>query len=738
MKRKTRRILMILLLLIIIAVAAIVAWYKYYEFTNRDPCTVIPDDAVFVMQTDNLSRGWKEVYETRFWETLLMTEQYEKITNTAASVDSVIQQNKTVSRMLKNRPLMISAHMTEAYHYDMLITVDLLRESKIVFLQDFILEVMKLYGYTIHKLNYNEHKIIEIIGKDSDNSFFVSFIDNIMVISFSEKLIKHSISKTGEDVLSESGAFHEAREATSKLGLMRFYLNYDKLNDLIRVYQQPQRYRALTDAISTVKYSGFDFNAGKSQIRLDGHTTYKDSLAPLINTLREIKPEKPQAFRIAPEETAIYLSLAFNDFREFHAILKNHIKAQEPSLYTAYEKHMDQIDKLLKTDVEKHLTSWIGQEIAYLKLQPGQKTSIKDAVIAVHAGDITRAKESMQKLNQQVKKNLPAHFEAKDYHGYSVYHLNISGMFRFFFSDMLSKIDKPYYSFIGDYVIFSNNIVQIYTMIDAYIREQTLIYNDTYMDFASEISSGSPVSIYIQTPYAFKLLHAHANQKTRQQLDKNKEVITSFSRIGLQYIPGSSSIQTHFLIHHDEDALYKASIQEMETSATELYSMKLQGQDLSFEIPEKHKGHSSFVNLYYDDSVTVRAKGELRRGKPVKNWRLYYRGGNLKALLPYTRGDLEGDAYFYYDINTQPLRCEAEFHNDRLHGEYNEYYKNGQLKASLKFRKNKPHGQARFYYTNGTIMIEGKYRKGSKRGNWKHYTPDGKVYDKQYWRKKMN
>lgn len=735
MKRKIVRILVYLVLLAVVASAVIFGILLYQESSNRDPYTVIPNDAVFVLHTDNLSKGWEEITHTKFWKTLLQTEKYQSISNTANSLDSIINNNKTVYRLLEDRPVMVSAHMTTAYDYDMLFTVDLLKASKVVFLRDFAIQILKLYGYDFVKLEYNENQLIEIINKDDGNSFYLSFIENIMVISYSQEVIKKALDQDAEKSLLQEGAFLKARNNISNIGLLRFYFNYNKLEDFIRGYQDPDDYKALIESMASAGFTAFDLDVTENTLLLEGHTSYRDSISPFMKTAKQVSAAKPEAFKLVPMEAVFYLSFAFKDFEEVYKTLHQSYKKRDSVKYASFEKSINQINRVLNTDMEEHLTSWIGNEIALLKLQPGQKTSIRNAVICIHAGDINEARQSLDNLNEKVKKNLPAGFDVKNYLGYDIHYLNISGVFRFLFSDLLSRIDKPYFTYIGDYVIFSNDISNIYSMVDAYLKEQTLLFDDEYMDFVSQINSRSPLSVYIQTPNALNLLYAHANPSTKEKISENIDVIASFSRIGIQFNPGSETIETNIIVDHDVNAMYKTMLRELESEATDLYSTYLQRKDFAFEIPEEHEKNSTFTTLYYADSVTVKARGKLRRGRLHEQWRLFYPGGNIKAILPYDKGKVDGRAFFYYDAEGQPLLCEAEFDNDELEGSYKEYYKNGKLKAELQFDNNEEDGEVKFYYLNGNLQIEGEYRKGSKKGSWKYYAPDGELYDRKHWRR---
>ena len=734
MKKKRIRRLIILILFLILAVFIYLAYIWFQETQNRSPYSVIPDDAVFVLHTDNASNGWEKATESDFWKSLKKTEKFEDISKSAAALDTIINENKTVAKLLENRPFTVSTHMTSTYNYESLITVDLLKASKIVQIKDFALQILKAYGYNYKKINYHNNEFIRITNKENAQSFYISFVENIMTVSFSKQLIKHTIDQTDQKSLLNNPNFKEVENSTNSWSLFRFFFNYNKLEDFIRVYQNPANYSALIDGFQNASFSGFDLNISDNGFSLEGQTLLTNSASDLMEELNQINASKPEAFKILPKNTAVYLSFAFQDFNNFQSVLKKQYKLQDSASFKNYEKRIAQIKNQLNIDVKKYLTSWIGQEIALLKLQPDQKTKIKNAVLCLQAQDITEAKDELAGLNSEVKDKLPASFESKEYHGYPVYYLNINGLFRFLFSDLLSRIEKPYYTFIDDYVVFSNNLSDIYQMIDSYIIEETLEYDETYMDFTSSIDQKAPLSVYIQTPEALKFLYAHANTKTKSQLEKNKEAIATFSNAGIQFIPGSGSISTNISIHHDPYGLYKMNLREMESAATELHSMSLKNKNFKLDIPESHSQNSTYFELQYENTESVKASGELKNGKPDGDWRIYYPNGNIEAVIHYNEGNPDGEAYFYYNTSAQDLRCKTEFSDGQIDGDYKEFYKNGNTKAKLEFDDNQRDGDAEFYYPNGNLKIEAKYKNDSKKGDWKYFAPNGEEYDRKYWR----
>ncbi len=735
MRRKFFRIIGWFVLFVVLVAGGFFAWLYFTEASNRSSFTVIPQDAIFVLHTENMSRGWHQVSGTAFWEALVETEKYRMITNTANEIDSLISENRTIQRLLERRPFTVSAHMAGPNHYDILLTIDLLRESRITILNDFIFQVMRLYGFDIQAIDHNQRQIIEVRPPDASYSFYIAFIDNIMAVSFNRNVMMSMVASTRETSLAALPGFQAAKERTSRFSLLSLYVNTSKLEDFISVYQDPSHYAPVFRSLEPIGFMSFDLDADHSRLSLSGHSLYESSVSPALQTIREGAAERPGAFGITPRETAVYLSFTFSDFQDFHQTLKREHQRNSPQSYNRYKSTLEQLDRLLNANVEELFTNWIGNEIAYIKLEPGQKTRITDAVIAVHSKDMEQAQASMESLARQVRRRLPARFESTDHHGYPIYFLNISGIFQLLLSDLLAGVDKPFFTYVDDYVVFSNNIEGLFHVIDARVREHTLHHDDAFMDFASDVNGRAPVSLYIQTPYAFRLMHAHSNPAVRGQLQENQEVFAAFSWLGFQFAPGDESLVSDLVIGHDPDALYRMTVAQMEAEATNLLSLDLQTRDFSVHIPEDSRGHSSFISLYHEDSVTVKARGELRRGEPHGEWRFYYPNGNMKALIPYHRGEADGKAFFYYNTPEQPLQCEAAFSSNQLHGDYKEYYKNGNLKAELSFRRNEENGDALFYYPDGNLKVEGRYRRGSKRGSWKHYTPSGEVYDRQYWRR---
>ena len=62
--------LLIIILIAIIGIGSFFAYIYFKNINNRDPYTLIPDDAIFVIETSNLNDGWNAISQSKMWNHL--------------------------------------------------------------------------------------------------------------------------------------------------------------------------------------------------------------------------------------------------------------------------------------------------------------------------------------------------------------------------------------------------------------------------------------------------------------------------------------------------------------------------------------------------------------------------------------------------------------------------------------------------------------------------------------------
>ena len=74
--KKALKIVLWIFLAIILLVGGIIAYIYIGDSSKRDPFTVIPNDAIYIIETNNLTEGWKKLNSSKIWNHLLSNKKF--------------------------------------------------------------------------------------------------------------------------------------------------------------------------------------------------------------------------------------------------------------------------------------------------------------------------------------------------------------------------------------------------------------------------------------------------------------------------------------------------------------------------------------------------------------------------------------------------------------------------------------------------------------------------------------
>jgi antitoxin component YwqK of YwqJK toxin-antitoxin module len=729
-----KKVVLWLFIIIILAIASFVVYIWFSESKTRDPFTAIPDDAIYIIETSNLTKGWSTLSDSKMWKHLMDNKHFTDISKKASTLDSLIKGNSTMDMLFSDRQLLLSAHMISGKDYDFIFVVNMKQASKILFVKDYIKSIIGAFGYTMSKRDFEGTEIIELTDDKTLQVLYITFIDNLFVGSYSPVLLEKSIKQKDKNNWANNHEFHAATDEISSHKLFNFYFNYSQLSKYMNVYLSEES--DMVNSLShSIKYSAFNVSFEGEKLTLSGYTSLADSVSSYLKALVSLSPGKAKGYKIVSDKTALYLAMCFDNFDDFYKNITAEFSNEKKQDAEDYTSTIKKVEKLFRIDLQEDFLSWIGHEIAFVKLKPVANAKEGDVCILIQAKDIDDAKKNMDHLAAQVKKRSPLKFETVDYKDYKINYLDIKGFFRMFFGKLFGKLTKPYFTYIDDYVLFSNSPSTLMHMIDDYTNGKTLEKDKEFSSFKDNFESKSNVTAFVRMPEMYSHLYYYSNTEQRKSIHENKDLILSFSQVGFQLISDGKMFKTSLVVSHDEDVLFNQELEKFDNAAEELYlsefdSLKFKLNDVSKHIHEKDGAFH-----YRDSTKKIKYEGILKDGRIDGLLKSYYENGNLAGAVNYRDGKVVA-AKFYYDNDEQKVKAEMVFDDDeKIKGEYLEYYENGAKKAVLEFDNGKPNGDALFYYDSGKIKIVGSYKDGKKTGNWKNYTEDGNLFDKEKWAK---
>jgi antitoxin component YwqK of YwqJK toxin-antitoxin module len=187
---------------------------------------------------------------------------------------------------------------------------------------------------------------------------------------------------------------------------------------------------------------------------------------------------------------------------------------------------------------------------------------------------------------------------------------------------------------------------------------------------------------------------------------------------------------------HNPEAVKSDQLEKIEKEVSDdLFREETEGLTFKIILPESFLETDTMFREYYDDGTQLKFEGKIHNGALNENWRSYYESGNIKNSVNYTDGELNGEAYFYYDDAKNTVKAEAIFEDDKITGTYYEFYENGAQKAEINYVKGLADKTAKFFYANGKLKIDANYKDGLKHGRWIYYDERGNEVGREKWKK---
>lgn len=526
-----------------VAIAGWVAfkWYNSRSAISVQAISLIPPDAIYCITTENAIEAWKEISGSGTWTHLQSNSYFASLTSSANTLDSIIRDNDLLFDLIGSRSLIVSAHMTGPKRYDFLFVVDLQQVSGIKFLNGYI-SGLSTEDISIRKEKYREEGLITFHNTTDNSDLYAAFPGNYFVASFNRGILMSSIDGYHTDSLQSKNSFLSVLDEISDPGLMKLYVNYNMLPQFVACYSDASNEytRRLSQAL---KATALNLTIKNDVIKASGQTFINDSVESYIKTLA-VSGAGPSEFAgVAPQRTAFALALGFGSFAEFFRNFENNIQ-QDVADYKVYRDNLRQVEDYLEIDLQENFIDWIGDEVVMLELQSAGKGLDNETALIFKAENVEKARNGLEHIERMVRRKTPVKFKTIDHRGFPVNYVSMKGLFRVLLGKFFTRYDKPYYTIINNFVIFSDHPQTLESIIDDYLDKTTLTRSEMYRAFRREFDDESSVFIYINTPVLFKSLLKLADNATRVSMEDNEEYITSFRQVGFQLVPAGAGFRT--------------------------------------------------------------------------------------------------------------------------------------------------------------------------------------------------
>ncbi len=708
---------------LIIVITGVIIYFNFGTKSNVQAISIVPDNALVILETDNPSETMLEITNTNYWKSVIESNVLTDFKDVLRSYEQTVENNTWLKPFLKKQNLTFSLHTIHKNKLDYLIITDIKKYGQL----DLIPKLSSILNIPVKKSMIDSCQVYSVYIKKYHLNLHLTTVNNLIYCSSSYQLLEQTIHK--EKSLSQSQLQKKNEVVKSfQSDLFNIYTN----NNLIQNYFA--RY-------SSSFYKGLAFSALASDFTddsftLEGYTSTYDSIASPFTSLKNSSANKRTTEAVIPLDVSWYLNFNINDFTSFYNHFLNQYSKIDPIGYQAYSVGIGLTQSYIGIDINKNILSWISGEIAVTQFKPIPNTHKDDFLVVVKAKNIADAKENLAEITKKIKHRTSFKYDQSKYKNYNINYLNIKGFFKIFMGGFLYDRSKPYYTIIDDFILFSNSSDILELCIDNYLAGNTLKKSKDFQSFMKNFNSKCQLTSFVNMPYLYDRLYYFGNTKNKEEIKKYRKIIQNLGWIGFQLFPEDNLLKTRVYAKSTEIPPENYKIESDLYSAEDLYLEEFENMDFKIELDEKYNSYNG--NLYYytthpnkdQDSILIH-EGHLENGILEGMWRSYYTSGNIKSTVHYSNNMVDGTAVFYYNNINHIIRSEIEFSQDKIDGLYTEFYTNGNIKVSIEFKDGIKWGNIIYYYRNGQIKTEGRYKKGKASGKWKYYSKSGQIINKE-------
>ncbi len=649
-----KKVLVVLLIITALA-GAYLLWLKWSPDKFIDGYYLVPDDAVMVIETEDPVAHWQNFSASGMWQGVKSFPAFAKITKNADMLDELIKSNQQVFAVLGQKHLLISIHMTKAKDYDFVYYADMKEASKSDVIKASLTSIIRQFDYVNTVREFNGVEINEFLDPKSRDVLSIAFVNNYLVCTYN-KLLMDKVISTSAQPERQSGLnphFTEVNRLTSADGMCRLFINYNTFHQYLGVYMDDVT--GLRSLFSGLHYTGLDCSLEEDLLLADGYTLVDDSMSTYLQALAVSGKSATDAEKVFSEKASFFFSMGFSDFNTFYSNLQKLIVNHSED-YREQQTALRKLERMLGINMQKHFFDWIGSEVAIAQYETDVLIGNKVRnIMAIKARDINSAKENLAFIEKQIRKRSPVRFTDVIYKGYDIKYLEVKGLFKAVLGKLFSKIEKPYYTVIDDFVVFSDDPRTLLLTIDDFIAQKTLFNRSEFREFRSRFADQTSVMAYLSPNHHFANFKGLLNAESWKSTQKHQVHVRCFEHCGMS-LSGDGDrmrtvIATQYLPWKEKEIIPDTGDSETDTlTALDLFLISNFQGNMNTVYYEngnpKTRAEMDGTTMdgaymeYYENAV-IKVKGRYRNGLKTGTWKYYKPDGKFDYKEKYIDGVLK-------------------------------------------------------------------------------------------------
>jgi hypothetical protein len=540
-------------------VAGFLAYDWWHTRQKADPFQLIPESAVAVIETTEFYNNWGTLQGSALWKNLQVLPFAAHFNAKMIYADSAAGGSQKLKSFFHGRKVISSIHVISNSEADCVFYIPVENDNDEEIISKIFSDVKKMKA---EERTYGGITIKELTRPGQKKSFNIIRYRNMLIGSYTGFLIEDVIR-----IINEEGVGNflknnpEVKNSAHSHSDTYIYLDYKNISAFASLFANIQSSDFLKPLSYFAAHSVLDYKMGSKEILFDGFTQTKRD-THFLGVFVGQKPQKFDVKSFIPNNTGILYYYGFDDPMKLNESLIKFWQSHDPALIEKRTRMNDE----LGIDVNE-LYPEFGNEAALCFINSSKAFQRQGRLLFIESANAERFFLKLNKFVTIMKEGRKDTLLYEKLGVHLIREMNISELPSILLGGLFSGFEECYYTRINNYIVFSDDPHHLRELIINIDSENVWGKSAGMASFIDSHFSPSNISLFINTPYAWKDLISGASPEVKKNMQDNPELLKKISPVLFQFNVFQDKIYTNIVFNHGLDKELKKDQYKYEQSA---------------------------------------------------------------------------------------------------------------------------------------------------------------------------
>ncbi len=575
-----------------VAVLVVLGFYGFSKWTESrqkvNLWTLVPDDAVFIAETNNVPKFIDHLQSSDLWATVSQMPYVLRLQDQLTFLDSLTVGRSPLRNFVSKKNILVSLHVLGRTEQEIVYYVPVNTVAEHRYIRTLVENIGKADKYQQEIREYQGFQITDISSEDNAGNLSFFSHHNNLIISASPVLVEEIVRKINRGQLESPAKDYKNTNYLSQPDVYaNVFINYQHLPDLLGTFLKDGLQDDVNLLSSLCRNSMLELKLQNNRLFLNGFSNPETIEGSLFSRMKGHKPKSLKLRALVPARTAVLLHLGLDQMGALR---------QQPG-----KPNASFLDTLANT---------FQGELALCYLEAHDARTPAEKILFVQSGKpgLTQALLNRMQPGQSAG--------TQEKHGANTIRLlTIKELPQQLFGDMFRGFEQTYYTSVQDYMLFTDDVATMRTLLDDISAGRIWSKTVAMAPVLEEIQQEDNFGLFVNTANAWNLLVRSMNPANRNNLLANSFIIKKFTYLSFQFSAAEDQFYTSLILRHQEESGVKTVLAEQ--GLWQIEQFKLPSKLVSKPFMTQHAIDKS-SELVVQDSAFVLHAISAERGR--QNW----------------------------------------------------------------------------------------------------------------------